>query len=464
MRIATLALAAVLAGCGTDSGPEFDSNIDGTPDGADAVDSTEGVDVPVDTPTWGARLHGIVWGPMRSFPVSGALVAAYNERPADISEIPYCEPCVDIPPGAANTTSGPDGSFVLEVTEGLKYWIVVQKGQFRRIREYTAPAAEGDYDLPEDMTTLPNIKDQPAGDMIPNIALVFGDYDALQDVLGKAGIGAVDGSFNFVWGSEAGVFDVYDNSMPGSGTEHHGENLANLIMNPARLMQYHLIFFVCSYNANFDFMDDPVVQGYLSDYVRAGGKLYVSDYAYAVADMPWTDFIWFDDPLHDGCVENRFPDGCNHGPPFDAPSRSPDLDMSAWLIAVDDETTEGAGGIAEFETRENWDTIGELFEGYVGDDTSGSPVEMMPEVWVEGSWNYETADLEGVGIDPATWDFDAYHPFTVSWPFGCGRVLFTTYHTVGTTAGGKHPGFLTQELVLWYLIMELQVCQETELI
>jgi hypothetical protein len=52
----------------------------------------------------------------------------------------------------------------------------------------------------------------------------------------------------------------------------------------------------------------------------------------------------------------------------------------------------------------------------------------------------------------------------VSWPYGCGRVLFTTYHTVGDTTGGKHPGFLTQELILWYLIMEIQVCQEDVLI
>jgi hypothetical protein len=125
---------------------------------------------------------------------------------------------------------------------------------------------------------------------------------------------------------------------------------------------------------------------------------------------------------------------------------------------VDEDTTAGSGGLATFETRENWDTIGEIFESYVGDDIDGMPVHMFPKVWVEGTWNYDSEDV------PPDWDYDAYHPFTVSWPYGCGRVLFTTYHTVGDTSGGKHPGFLTQELILWYLIMELQVCQETELI
>ena len=38
--------------------------------------------------------------------------------------------------------------------------------------------------------------------------------------------------------------------------------------------------------------------------------------------MTWPEFIWFADPLHGGCIENQFLYGCNHGPPFDAPSRS----------------------------------------------------------------------------------------------------------------------------------------------
>ncbi|MBW2262377.1 MAG: hypothetical protein JRG91_10430 [Deltaproteobacteria bacterium] len=459
-KLLTVLVSSLLAsGCGTESGPGYDAPGDVTPDGVDAAGDVPS-DVPGDDapPTWGVRLHGTVWGPGRMFPVSGALVAAFAARQDDISEMPYCEPCIDLPSGVPNTTSNPDGTFTLHVPEGMDYWIVVQKGQFRRMREYAAPTEVGDVDLPVDMTTLPSLKDQPAGDMTPNIALVYGDYDALQDVLGKAGIGAVDGSYNFVWGSEDGVFDVYDNSMPGSGSEHHGENLDNLILNLARMMEYHIIFFVCSYNANFDFMDNTTVQNNMRDYVRAGGKLYVSDYAYYVADMPWTEFLWFDEPLHGGCVENAFPGGCNGGPPFDAPSRSPEDDLSAWLIAVDDEVAEGAGGMAEFETLENWDNIGEIFESYVGDDIDGMPVRMFPRVWVEGIWNY---DLEDV---PSGWDYETYHPFTVSWPYGCGRVLFTTYHTVGDTSGGKHPGFLTQELILWYLIMELQVCQETVLI
>jgi hypothetical protein len=53
---------------------------------------------------------------------------------------------------------------------------------------------------------------------------------------------------------------------------------------------------------------------------------------------------------------------------------------------------------------------------------------------------------------------------TVSFQYGCGRVLFTTYHTVGTTGGGRHPGLYEQELTLFYLIMEIGVCQDQPLL
>ena len=48
---------------------------------------------------------------------------------------------------------------------------------------------------------------------------------------------------------------------------------------------------------------------------------------------------------------------------------------------------------------------------------------------------------------------------TLSFPFGCGRVMYTTYHTVGT-ATNRHPGLKTQELLLWQLVLELSLCSD----
>ena len=88
------------------------------------------------------------------------------------------------------------------------------------------------------------------------------------------------------------------------------------------------------------------------------------------------------------------------------------------------------------------------------------PVRGLPTTWVEGPWNYTADDLDGTGHTVDTWDYETQHPFTVSFQYGCGRVLFTTYHTVGSTSGGRHPGLYEQELTLFYLIMEIGVCQD----
>ncbi len=459
----TLFLSVLLACCSPPSSSPVDGGNDASEDvGPSDGDAVSDADADRDTddgstPHWGARLQGTVWGPGGHFPVAGALVAALVDPPEDIPEGTFCERCVVLPPGVPNTTSAADGTFSLEVPAGGTYFLVVQKGQFRRVTEYEAPIEVGDHVLDAELTTLPNRRDQEAGLMIPRIALVYGDYDAIQDVLAKAGLGDTDGAYGLEWGTEEGIFDVYDNH--GAGGERHGEPRRNLIRDLDRMLQYHIIFFACSYNANFSFMEDEEVQNNVREYVRRGGKLYVSDYAYAVIDMVWPEFLWFTDPLHGGCVENRFPDGCNHGPPFDAPSRTLDSELSEWLLAVAPEDVTGTPPAAELETLENWDTIGEIFEGYVGDDPdTGEPVHRVPTVWVEGTWNYEPDDA------PDDFDRETYHPFTVSWPFGCGRALYTTYHTVGSTTGNRHPGFLPQELVLWHLIMELQVCQEDFLI
>lgn len=68
------------------------------------------------------------------------------------------------------------------------------------------------------------------------------------------------------------------------------------------------------------------------------------------------------------------------------------------------------------------------------------------------------------GSSDEAWDASAHHPATVSWSHNCGRVLYTTYHTVGSTQGGKHPGLLPQEMVLFYLLMELTLCQDAPVV
>ncbi len=399
-------------------------------------------------PPLGARYSGKVWGPHEAgkaplFPVPGALVAAYTTPPRAVPLKAYCEECAKVPSDVSWTTSNADGSFSLDLPVGKTFYLTVQKGQFRRVRQFTTDATVGDYPLPADLTTMPSRSDYGAGDTVPKIALVFGDYDHIEDVLAKTGMTPSDSAYGMDW-SAASPLDVYDNSGP-SEKEHHGMPLQQLV---ERMTDYHVIMFSCSYNANFEFMKDAKFQQAIREFVWQGGKLYASDYAQPVVEMAWPEFIWFHDPLHGGCQENRFPDGCNHGPPFNSPSTPKDPQLSAWLDAM--------GERQGLVTKENWNTIGELFEGYVGKDANGAELRQKPKTWVAGPWSYDADDIEN---EPG-WDSTTEHPMTVSFPYNCGRVLYTTYHTVGGTNGGRHPGLLPQEKILYYLLMEMTVCAD----
>ena len=41
-------------------------------------------------------------------------------------------------------------------------------------------------------------------------------------------------------------------------------------------------------------------------------------------------------------------------------------------------------------------------------------------------------------------------------PTGCGRVMYSTYHTTA----GRHAGLYPQERILLYLIMEIALCSD----
>jgi hypothetical protein len=63
--------------------------------------------------------------------------------------------------------------------------------------------------------------------------------------------------------------------------------------------------------------------------------------------------------------------------------------------------------------------------------------DLEPKAWI-------SADISSHGIRPAT----------VSFPYGCGRALFSTYHT----EAGVGASLLPQERALLYIILETAVC------
>lgn len=461
----TFGLACTLAGMGSCSAASSGGDpAHGTGGGSTADASGDsgatGLDAGADSkpPATGARYSGTVWGPHHDgsaplFPVSGALVAAYPTEPPAWTQGAQCRECVKVPYGTPFALSGADGSFELELPPGKSMFLVVEKGDFQRVRSLDVAHEAGDYALDAELTTLPHRLG--AGDHVPKIALVYGDHDQIGDVLAKTGFAKLDSAHGVDWASGQLEFDVYDNSGPDQ--PKHGDPLTNLIDSPALLSSYDIVLFACSYNANFAFMAKPEVQQRLKEFVWGGGKLYVSDYAMPVVEMPWPNFLWFDDPLHGGCAENKFPPNCNHGPPFESPASPLEPQLSSWLAAQ--------GLLSGLSTKENWNTIAGTGEGVVGKDPqTGADVTALPKIWIEGPWAYPPAELESAGKSPTTWDGVTKHAQTASWSYNCGRVLYTTYHTVGSTVGGKHPGLLPQEMLLFYLLMELTVCQDAPIV
>ena len=82
---------------------------------------------------------------------------------------------------------------------------------------------------------------------------------------------------------------------------------------------------------------------------------------------------------------------------------------------------------------------------YLGDNNEGMAVYDTPKDFIIGGQGTSTPK----------------RPLTVTYePGGCGRVLYSTYHTTDST----HNGLAPQERVLLYLIMEIGVCQSGPII
>lgn len=442
MRV-LLALAVAAAACGP---------ADGTSDPPDA---------PTDAPGTGA-LHGTVWAPgmapgmvpaQQEIPIAGALVSLELARPAPIPDGVYCQTCVSTGGGVLTDARG---GFELAPLVPGTYWLVIQKGQFRLEQELTVE--EGRRALPASMTTLPSELDPARGMTIPRIAIAVGNNDTIEDVTGKMGLGQVSAAGDFT--STRGELDLYTNGGADLGMAMG--TLAQLVGDLDRLRRYHIVFIPCAYDANVAALRDPAVLRNLRAYVAEGGKLYVTDWSGEWVDNVWPAPITLGqalatttpptdtpaaayDPATDTWDPTRF--GNADGDVYQSgDARALDPQLAAWLdgqVAPRSDTGGDIGPIdaGRFTIYDNWNWIAGTAPILVGQDEQGGDVFDTPKAWVEGSGS------------PAAGP--SRRPLTVTFhPPGCGRVLFSTYHT----APGTHAGLLPQERVLLYLIMEIGVC------
>ena len=124
-----------------------------------------------------------------------------------------------------------------------------------------------------------------------------------------------------------------------------------------------------------------------------------------------------------------------------------DPELLAWLQALPAPLKDIGDGhpdllsLPQVELVDNWSGIDEI-PPVITQDEMGNDVDVGHYPWVEGGC--PTCEPTGV------------RPMTISADYGCGRIMFSTYHT----DEGAHAGLTPQELILLYIILEIGVCHD----
>lgn len=387
------------------------STVTGSGGGGGDVIGGQGGNAPL--PEGIGNLIGKVVAPEGTIPIAGALVYLTKSKPAPRSSSVACDTCVKLPQGTAYTLAKPDGMFVLPYYSPGDYFLVTEKGHFRRIRPITLQ--EGDINVDQSFTRLPSKTDDALGDQVPKMAVRIGKWDAVQSTLYKLGI-------------DKSAIDRYETTSIGQATDCAKSNPTyefcpnKLFKDPAKLAKYQVIFSPCSDSdgttcETYSEADDAAVQKNLQDWVAMGGRFYATDYNYEWTRRPWPGYIkWMGETSQTGSA-------CNHGG-VNGKAQIDDPDMQTWLAAQ---------GKTSITLDDSWLGIDSVAT-QMGKDETGATVPIEPKVWVKSSAGY---------------------PATVSFQQGCGRVLYSAFHMRPRETNDP---LSDQERTLLYVLLEVGVC------
>ena len=340
---------------------------------------------------------GKVLTPAGDIPIAGALVYLSQKKPDPIPTGNFCDACVALEKTVPQTLTKFDGSFELTANRLGKQFVVIQKGQFRRVVEIEVKA--GDVAMNKSDTILPTRSNTSTGDTIPSILVMDTSYDDIEETLVRLGVATVEKA-------------------------DQAQRLA-IMKDATRLAKYQIIFLPCgtcatrggsSFQENDDALD-ATAQKNLKEWVQKGGKLYVTDFAYSFINETWKDYVTF--------APNR---GCDTDS-YDAPANIQDPGLKEWLDGQNNKT---------FEFENAWLKIDRVNEVTVPDGAGGTK-KVVPKVWASG------------------FDAGRNRPMTVSFEDSCGRVLYSAYHTEGA-AGRTGNQLLPQEKALMYVLFEVSTC------
>jgi len=365
---------------------------------------------------------GTVLAPNGVDPVAGASVHVALGLLA-LPKTVQCESCSAKGKFSSNTYSRADGSFRLDgVPNGTPFWLGIQKGHFRRYLNLTVPKC-GTLDLTAQQTTLPG-KNKQFGeyDSIPSVAVVSGAWDKLEKVLDKLGLPPSE-------------ITIYNGKDYGTGPE----SVQYLLGNAGLMKSFHIILINCG--TKFESLitsADPIYRNAVREYVRAGGRLFVTDFSYDYVEQVFPQFIDFENS--DSTPPSQ-PEEANVAEVGTADlkvqAEIKDPSLKAWLglPQIKALLPDGRVQIEGFMT--GWALQKKV------DDSLGV------KVWTTGRVKAPTVDE----VRPLTTSFD----FLDQDKKGCGRVIFSSYHTWGSGTA-----LLPQERILEYLLLEIGTCVDIE--
>jgi len=360
----------------------------------------------------------------------------------------YCSECLELTCGDEDYLfTAADGTFALQATSGADRYLVVRKGEFMRVTQLTI--APGPTALDAALTTLPGQWDPPNGEYIPRIAVGDASYDRLEDALGKMGLGdtlIANWEERTVAGTES--FDLWDNGYdPATDGFVSQGRFRDLVMDPDRMADYHVIFVPCSNDIEWDALgaDQATARDNIQAWVDAGGRWYVADWS-----NEWLRFVFEDYQTF------YLEAGSGDLGVYDSLGTVLDDGLLAWLEALpgsykdinplnDENTHPTIDALPQLMTVDNWSGIQYPLPSVMVPDGQGGQIDVGHVPWIDGGGGNWTIPANEI------------HPLTVTGQYGCGKIQFTSYHAAEFE---DYVGLTPQELVLMYTILEIGVCQQ----
>ncbi|MEZ5337298.1 MAG: Ig-like domain-containing protein [bacterium] len=319
-------------------------------------------------------------------------------------------------PGNQGTSdeSEPDGSFSLGGIPVGTQTFVLRKGIFEETFSFNVQ--EGSNVLPSGLTTLDAAD---AGEML----VVTGQYDVIENVLAKLGLGQVDASGNLIPGTE--IFQLVDGA--GKLDDATYDDFDELFIDSTGYSSYRTIFLNCGNDFEAEFFADADAANNLRDWVEAGGRLYCTDWSYDFAEQLWPEMVSFENTAGSGDglgstpgLANEAQLGASQG---EVQADIEDAFLLSWLNGRGAANPDNTLDVTDWLPA--WSVI--------------HSVDPAVKVWVSGTVSF--------GFPSTTQE----RPLTISFEAGSGNVLFSSYHTEENASSALTP----QDRVLQFLIFEV---------